>query len=417
MPAKRRFPSFVEAFRSLVLPKGTPSEFATWTGLWCLSAAIERRAWTFTRGEQLFPNLFTFLIAPPGFGKGLALQPAHRIVNRIGKNWIAARSMTYASIADGLKEGHRTIIDPKTQATTDYWALNILSPELQVLLPEYNTPLLGKITDIYDGGEYSESRRGNKEENTFILPRTLITMIGGTTPEHLFSTFPETAFKTGFFSRIIMVWGDRGDDAGDLFSSGQVEESVKSFEDDLLHDLKLISQQSGKFAWDEGAKGKANAFYLQNKPFGGDPVPSHPRLLYYCTRRTQHLVKLMMLRALDLGTFVLTAAIYDWAYHILIAAESRMPEIFQEQNQGGEAQTVNDIHHELTVMYIKTKRPIPRSIIYQLFGARVQAFKIEALINMAVTGGWLMRVQDKELGTCYVPRTKLPTETEVKMKK
>lgn len=415
MPGKRRLSSFIEGFQELVLPKGTPGEFALWTALWCIGAAVERRVWTFTLGEELFPNLFIFLVAPPGFGKGLALEPAHRIVNKLGKNWIGASSMTYASLADGLREGHRTVIDPKTQLVNEFWSLNVLSPELQVLLPEHDTALLGKITYLYDGKEYSESRRGGDGDNTFTLPRVLLSMIGGTTPEHLFSTFPESAFKMGFFSRTIMVWGTRGKDKTDLFSAGEAGE-VATREADLLHDLKLMREVWGQFLWDDAAKSAANNFYKEHQPYGGSPVPSHPRLLYYCTRRTQHLVKIMMLRAVDLGTMTLTAEIYDWAYHVLISAEARMPEIFQEHNSGGETSVVNDVHHEMVTLYIKTGKPIPRSIVYQLFGARAQAFKIEALINMATMGGWMTRQNDPKLGTVYIPRTTLPTESEVKMK-
>jgi hypothetical protein len=416
MPA-RKHESFIDGFRSLVLPKGAPSEFATWTALWMLGAAVERKAYTFTRGEQLFPNLFVFLIGPPGWGKGLTLEPAHRIVSRLGKNRVGASSMTHASLADDLRAGHRTYIDKETKKPMDFWSLNILSPELQVLLPENNIALLGKVTYLYDGKEYSETRRGNKEENSFNLPRCLVSVVGGTTPTHLFSTFPESAFSTGLFSRIVMIWGDPGQDSGDLFSSGMDEDAVTKLENSLTDDLRVISEYQGRFLWDQGAKDKANIFYKQHRPYGGDPVPSHPRLLHYSTRRTQHLIKIMMLRAVDLGTFTLTGPIYDWSYEVLISAESRMPEIFQEQNQGGESNIVNDVHHELTVMYIKRGKPIPRAIVYQLFGARVQAFKIEPLINMSVTGGWLEQVNDKALGRCYIPKGTRPTDTEVIMRK
>lgn len=406
--------SFIDAFRALVLPKGAPSEFATWTALWCIAASVERRVFTFTRGEQLFPNLFTFLVGPPGFGKGITIEPARRIVSKVGKNRVSASSMTTASLADDLRAGDRSIINPVTQRAEQYFALNVISPELQVLLPDHDVQILGKITDLYDCKSYSETRRSNKGENSFSLERTCITVLGGTTPEHLFSTFPETAFKTGFFSRTVLVWGDLGD-AGDLFASGLASE-VERTEEELVRQLKHISNDTGQFAWDNDAKVLANTFFKQNFPYGGDPVPSHPRLLNYSTRRTQHLIKLMMLRAVDLGTFTLTRDIYAWAYDLLIHTEARMPEIFKEQAQGGETQTVNELHHEMAVEFAKTGKPIPKARVWQLFGSRVSAYKIDALVEMAVTGGWLTRATDKVLGQVYVPASRRPTDIERKLK-
>lgn len=410
----RKFPSFIEAFDNLVIPKGSPPEFARWTALWLLGAAVERRVWTFTKGEQLFPNLFVFLIGPPGWGKGLVLEPAHRILSMVGKNRIGAQSMTSASLVDGLRLGQRTMIDPKTQKSSDFHSLNILSPELQVLLPENNVAITGKATYLYDGKAYSETRRD--EEKSFDLERCLLSMLGGTTTSHLFSTFPESAFSSGFFSRTVLVWGTIVGEPPDLFAAGS-EETVIKYEKALGADLKAISETQGQFTWSPEAKEKINVFFRQHYPYGGDPVPSHPRLLHYCTRRTQHLVKLMMLRGIDLSQFALDGAIFDWAYDLLIGTEALMPEVFKEQNQGGEANLVADVHHELARIYLKTKKPIPRSILYQLLGARTQAYKIEPLINMAVTGGWLEVVHDKVVGKCYIPRAQLPSDEEVRLKK
>lgn len=410
----RKFPSFIDAFRFLVLPKGAPEEFATWTALWCLSAAIERRAFTVTRGEQLYPNIFAFLVGPPGFGKGITIEPAKRIVAQIGKNRVSASSMTSASLVDDMRTGERVLIDKVTQRAAPYYAINVCSPELQVLLPDHDVQILGKLTDLYDCKSYSETRRSGKGENSFSCDRTFLSILGGTTPEHLFSTFPETAFKTGFFSRTVLVWGDLRE-AGDLFASGDKDE-IDKFEAGLVHDLQLISHESGQFRWDDETKALANVFFKANFPYGGDPVPSHPRLLHYSTRRTQHLIKLMMLRAIDLGVWTFTSDIYLWAYDFLIHTEARMPEIFKEQAQGGETQTVNELHHEMALEFAKKGKPLTKARVYQLFGSRVQAYKIETLLDMAVTGGWLTRQTDKELGPVYIPALRRPTDVERKMK-
>lgn len=415
---KRNFLSFVEGFCELVRPKGVPPEFATWTALWTISAAVERRVWTFTRGEPLYPNLFIFLISPPGFGKGLTIDPARKLIGALGKDRLSASSMTHASLGDGLRSGKRAIIDSKTQQTTEYYALHVLNTELQVLLPVHDVITLGKITDLYDGKEYSESRRHGGEETNYVLQRVYLTMLGGTTPTHLFETFPESAFETGFFSRTILVWGLQSSEVGDLFNEGVDEENVERHLTKLGQDLRSIAKITGRFSWTEDAKNKANAFYKEHNPYGGSPVPSHPRLLHYCTRRTQHLVKLMMCYNLDRGAtdLILREEDYDRAYDTLIATEARMPEIFQQHRQGGETSLVDEIHHTAWIIYQKTGKPITRGQLMRLFGAKVQAFKVPALIEMAVSGGWFQRTTDKKLGQIFTPRASTPSDTERKMK-
>lgn len=415
---KRKFPSFVEAFKDLTVPIGAPVEFATWTAYWMLSAAIERRVWTFTKRRPLHPNIFAMLVAPPGIGKGLVISPARRILKSFAGDRVGAHSMTSASLVDGLKSGHRSIISNKAGKTDDYYALNVVSPEFQVLFPVYDPTFLGKVTNIYDADDYSETRRGGKGEYDFDLSKVWISMLGGTTPEQIFTTFPEGAFRTGFFSRTILVWGTPGH-VPDLFGGDMDSEEVAKTEGDLGSELKAISEITGAFKFNSRAAEAIRAFDSQNYPYGGDPVPRHPRLLNYCTRRTLHIAKLMMLHALDRGetNLLLTEKDYAAAYDLLIATEDQMVEIFKEANQGGEARMVDDIRHELSIMYAKTHKPIPKSKVFAMFLERTQAFKIQAILNSAVTGGWLRQVNDKEVGIAYVPSAGTPLDEEAEFKK
>lgn len=415
----RNFPSFIAAYESFLSNKSTPREYATWAAVWAISAAVERRVWTFTMEEELYPNLFVMLAGPPATGKGNAIQPVRALVNGLGPNRVSASSMTSASLVDDLRASDRSIVIPGQQ-TVDYHCLNICSPEFQVLFPAYDTVILAKVTDIYDCKPYGETRRGGKGDNSFYLERPCMTMLGGTTPEHFFGTFPEAAFRTGFFSRMIIVWGNERH-ITKLISKREAGASKKVRQEmaALQEDLTIISKYTGEFTFDEESEELVEAFYRQNHPYGGDPVPSHPRLLYYCARRHAHLCKLMMIFALDRGVsdeLILTADDYHRAYNLLIATEARMPELFADQNQGGHAQLVSDVHHELWLLYVKHKKPLPKAVLTRLLGARAKAFEHDTIIKMMVSGGWVRTEKDKKLGTCYVPLSDVPTDAERKMK-
>ncbi len=319
--------------------------------------------------------------------------------------------MTHASFADELRNATRAIIDPKTQKAVEYNCLNILSSEFQVLFPQYDTFLLGKFTDTYDGMGYSESRRGGEGKNTFHLPRVLVNMLAGTTPEHLFSTFPESAWGTGFMSRTILVWSTDVQIRSlfeDNFSTGEPRLQLEA----LKHEVKAIASMYGEFVFEKEARDRIDAFH-KTGPFGGPPLPSHPRLLNYSTRRTAHLLKLMILSAVDRGgDYVLTNADYDQAFEWLIEVESQIPEIFKAGNTGGDSQIVNDLHHYVSERYIKTREPVPAYILNNFLLGRTQAMKIEALLTAAVSGGWLKRGTVASKGVCYIPLAKNPSEDE-----
>src|SRR5690606_20261787 len=139
-----------------------------------------------------------------------------------------------------------------------YNALNVASPELMVLFPAYDTDMLAKLTDMWDCGPYSESRR--KEEHTFSAERTCMTMLAATTETHLLCTFPEQAFSSGFMSRTVMVHSSPLQRAS-LFGEQRPTKTLLELEARMKVDLKIISQLAGEFVFTEEAARKLDAFY------------------------------------------------------------------------------------------------------------------------------------------------------------
>lgn len=412
--SNRRLPSFVKAFETYLEPMGAPKLFGRWAALWTMSAALERRVWVHTKRMDLFPNMFIILASPPGIGKGTAIGPIRDLIDSLGDHRLSASSMTHASFADDLRGASRAIVDTKSQKTIEYNCLNVLSNEFQVLFPQYDTFLLGKLTDTYDGKQYSESRRGGEGKNTFHLPRVLVNLLAGTTPEHLFSTFPESAWGTGFMSRTILVWSTDMQ-IRSLFESPIADNfgADQQFEA-LRRDIKLIASMYGAFTFEASARDKIDAFH-QSGPFGGPPLPSHPRLINYASRRTAHLLKLMMLSAVDRGApdYVLHEADYTRAYNWLIDVETAMTEIFKIENTGGDSQIMNDLHHFVSAIYIKTGKPVPAFKLSNFILGRTVAMKIDPILSAGVSGGWFKRATVEKVGTCYVPLARTPSEDEV----
>ena len=402
MPA-RKFPSFIEAFCRYHEGQGTPREFAVWTALWILSVAADRNVWVYTSERILYPNTFTMIVAPAGIGKSSVLDMAEDLIIETwpDEKYLSSANMTGASLSDEIRDAQRSILNPQTNEMETYYSLNVLVSDFQTLLPQYDTEILARLTRIYDCKTYSESRRGGKGTHTFNLERTRISMLIGTTPSQLMELLPESGWSHGFMSRTMLIFSDDAK-VTSLFKTRD-RSSLKGLYDDLSHDLKHISQIQGEFIFEPEAASKADDFRMAGV-HGGDPIPSHPRLLHYSTRRMAHLLKLMQLSSLDRSDdLIITSEDYDRAFDLLISAETQIPEIFKSINNSGDADIAADLHHELSIRYAKTSQPIPKRHLVRYLISRTQAARAEPLIRSMVEGKYIRQETVKGKGVCYVP--------------
>lgn len=412
---KRNLPSIIDAYHEFLEPQGVPPEYRRWAALWAVSAAAERRYFLRTARGQLFPNLFIIIAGKPANGKGLALQPVRSLIAGLGPHYLGASSMTKASLIDGLNDSQRSIINQAAGKTEEYNCLNICSPEFQVLFPAYDTAFLATLTDVYDGFEFSETLRGRKSE-PIVLPRALMTMLAATTPEHFFSTFPESAWRTGFMSRAVLIWGSPIKKT-DFLPSREELEKVKGFDKSLYakiaEDLKSITEGFGEFFYDEHARQVVNKF-LDDESL----IPAHPHLRDYTERRGSHVMKVCMNLVLsnNIPEFAITAPVAETAIEYLLDAETMMPDFFKDYNAGGDVTVIKNVHHQLWVDYLRHKKAIPRSRVENFLLSHVKSFQIPGIINVMLSAKWIKSVQDKKFGICYIPLAEVPADSERKMK-
>ena len=114
-------------------------------------------------------------------------------------------------------------------------------------------------------------------------------MLCGCTPQNLTDLMPEKAWGQGFTSRLIMIFSDEriiGDDFAEV---------EKTYSADLANDLAIINEQIGQFEVTKDYRDAVNNW----RALGEQPVPSHPKLIHYVTRRRTHLYKLSMVSAID----------------------------------------------------------------------------------------------------------------------
>ena len=312
----------------------SPVLFRKWTAISTIAAVLEQKVWI-TTSSPMYPNLYTFLVAPPGGGKSRAIDLAHDLIHTLPDPFIAPTSINAASIIDHLLECKRIIINP-TQAAIEYHAMAILVGEFGTFMSSYDDDLMAILTDFYNVRPYGQRRRGGNLK--IKIDRPMLNMLVGTTPSNLMRFMPENAWGQGFASRILFVYADDKERIDDF--------AIKKSEipADLVNDLAHINALNGQFSVTEDYRMAVNNWRALDENIPAKPT--HPRLQHYNSRRKEHLYRLSMVSAIDRGNaLLLTKEDFNRAMSWLIEAEANMPKIFQNTSDTGDSVVMDEAVH------------------------------------------------------------------------
>jgi len=147
---------------------------------------------------------------------------------------------------------------------------------------------------------------------------------------------PEKAWGQGFTSRLLMAFSDERI-IGDDFAPND-----HAFSEELTSDMEIINSIIGQFEVTDGYRKAVNDW----RALGETPVPNHPKLIHYVTRRRAHLYKLSMVAAIDRSNArILTVDDFNRAMGWLLEAEDTMTEIFKAGATNADAAAMDEIKH------------------------------------------------------------------------
>jgi hypothetical protein len=298
---------------------------------------MEQKVHIWTDGP-LFPNLYVFLVGHPGVGKTRTIMKVRGLVADLADFHIAPTSMTMAAMVDCMVEAKRSVMTDR-MVPFDFHSLSIYADELTAFMHAFDPELIGGLTTFYDViVPYGQHRRGKDIRIKIKNPQ--LSILSGTTPSNLMKFMPEGAWDQGLTSRIIMVFSDERV-IGDIFA---VRDTTLPKE--MVSDIAKIHALQGTFVVTEDFKDTVNNWRVT----GQHPVPTHPKLIHYNTRRLTHLLKLCMISSADKGdSLLLTMEDYDRAMGWLIEAETLMPEIFKAGAIHADAKAMEEIYHFLLI--------------------------------------------------------------------
>jgi hypothetical protein len=180
-----------------------PPLFHEWCCLTSIAAAVGNRVGFYTRPyKKIKPNLYTFLIADSGVGKGEALDFAAQF--RLPIMNVFNGSLTHKRMIDLLK---RT--PGEGEGYFDYSCMFVNSAELANTA---GTDALAKqlvkaMTDWYTAHGMQVEGTRLHGDNEFAEPT--INWIAGTTIEWLTDVVDHKALRSGFFGRVVPIKGIR----------------------------------------------------------------------------------------------------------------------------------------------------------------------------------------------------------------
>lgn len=383
----RRCESWVDAFIQYTDRIQSPLIFRKWAAISLIAAAMERKVWVVSSGRRVYPNLYIFLVGPPGIGKTWPAVICHEFVEALEDHYVAPVSLTKASLMDQLKAAERVLSYPHEDV---FNSLYVSAKELGALLPGYDSDFNNALTYIYDCLKYDEDRRGAKEP--LVIERPQINLLGCTTPSYLLDTMPPTAWDQGFLSRVMIA-----------YSSEMVERKYELLDDmeafdegiynALVEDFKKIAALSGRLRFTRPA-----VDILDNWRADKKNTPSHPRLINYSIRRPIHVLKLCQVATVDTGAKEIGVPEARRAIDWIMELEKTMADVFSAMASGGDSAVINDCWQFAMKMAVRQPDQIlPSHLVWDFLKDRCPANTVYRLVEVMIRGNILRPLTSENL--------------------
>lgn len=307
-----------------------PAVFHRWALLTCVAAYLARDVHIQHGHFKLYPNLYTLLIGSAGSRKSSAINIAKGLLKQLGYTHFSPTKTTkekfFIDMAEGsagLNGGGEDFLDQSLFGSLDS---NEVS-EMFIVAGEFNTffgnNILDFVTDLGELWDYNgafESKVKNSKSVQIMNPT--ISILGGNTPTGFSAAFPIEILGQGFFSRTLMIYGERTR-AKITWPEQPLEEHTAS----LCDQIRLVKQHAanlGRLHMTADAKELLDVIYKSWNDL------DDMRFESYSNRRFTHLLKLCLIfTCMRLSTKISVEDVIE-ANTTLAYAEHFMPKALGE---------------------------------------------------------------------------------------
>lgn len=261
-PKPRKCANWIHTLMEYVEETESPRDFWAWASIFAISSALQRKVWLKFGMDNLYPNLYIMIIAPPGrCRKGAPVGFAKKILMDKGIQVpVFVDSPTKRALTKQLGElaGTSFFQYKNPQGTMEHISqspLALVSKELSSFLATSPKDMIEVLTDLFDSHDVWEYK--TSEKGTDKLYGVCINCLFASTPSWITSNLPEEAIGGGFTSRFVVVPGFEKYKFVPIPKEGDPQLYAN-----LVADLARIRKLAGEFKWNEDAKELYEQWYL-----------------------------------------------------------------------------------------------------------------------------------------------------------
>lgn len=404
MPSNQ--PDFLTEYLAYTANTEIPAFFNRWSAIAGIGAMLGRQYFLPHSHKIIYPNMYVMLIGTSGTRKSTAIKLMKKFMIGAGYINIAASKTTKEKFLLDLS-GETDDPNSRYKSTEDFLDQHLSGSgadvrECFIMADEFNDffgngniefiSLLGNLWD-YEGIFTNRIKNGK----SVTISNPTISILGGNTPTGFSLAFPTDVLGQGFFSRILLIYGEPN---GRRIAFPETPSGERTVEIGVfLGEIKV--RVFGESSLSSTAKNLLGKIY--HSAAGVDDV----RFDSYSTRRLEHLLKLCLV--VSASRLSKSIEEYDVVYAntILSHTEQLMPKALGEFGRAKNA----DVSHRVLEIIAKSLVPVTNKMLWR--EVRTDLEKIEQLA--AITGNLMAadKIQFVPSHKGFLPKYKPRIEREL----
>jgi len=281
---------FLDLYLDYTKDTEATATFHRWSAMVGIGAWLERNIWIQHGATQHFPNQYVMLLGESGSRKSAAIKGFVRILKEAGYSTLAAEKTSKEKFSADLAARHSSENeeDELLWGTADKNAITpvlIANDEANDFFGLNNIEFLSLLGSWWDySGVYEVKYKTSKSDE---IPNPTVSILVGNTPTNFSLAFPPTIIGQGFFSRILLIHGERTRPKITWPTPPDPAHTATIVQ--YMHKMKTVMM--GEMVPTQGAKRLVDKIYHQPDVFTDE------RFASYYNRRLTHMLKLSLVVA------------------------------------------------------------------------------------------------------------------------
>jgi len=368
---------FIDMYLQYTTHTESPKIFHLWSSIGSASACIGRHAYLPTGIGNIFPNIFTLLVGPPGTRKSQAMKYSAKLVRKHTQVRFAPddtgsqrQGLLMALVGDegddviikgtdGMLAAQNSLIATDIDALqnmevqsnlTDQHCLFAAASEFSTFMGNGDALTAALLNKVWDGEAYDYRLKNERKT----LKDSLMTIVGCTTPSEIARILPAESIGQGFMSRWILCFAPKRDKRVPIDEARLDDElglQIGEIFSWLYYELR------GDIIFSKAANEMQKAIYIADKSYIEDS-----RFIYYVERRHTHLLKTAMLLAALRKCKMIEVIDIEMADMLLKLTESGMSDALGEFGLSG----LGGAKQKLLEFLQHVNEPVSQTVLYSV---------------------------------------------------